>query len=306
MVQKVFLAIAVVVGFTAYLAAQTAAPGQEPPARSLTAAELATKALTDSDLYCDGHFTHRPVESGLFVLGSEDGALKFEFSNQDIIYLSKGRKSINVPGGQYMVMRPVKDIIRYQSFPGQHALLSKLGTLYSDIARIQIQTIHENSASAKILTSCESVLEGDIVVPFVARSAPAYRSAQLTDRFAPSSGKATGIIAAIKEFQEAAGAGNIVYLNMGLKQGVQVGSYLRIFQTYRSPSQYLEQQGSRNYLTDLMGVPIGHKLTQEEIDALPRTVLGEMMILSAEDDSATAIITYSWQDIHPGDQVEIE
>src|SRR3990170_6745579 len=73
---------------------------------------------TESDIYCAGFFTHRPIETGLFVLGSSDGGFKNEFADRDMIYLNKGQGWITAPGGQYMLLRPVKDINPRELFPG--------------------------------------------------------------------------------------------------------------------------------------------------------------------------------------------
>jgi hypothetical protein len=306
MAKKIALVVAVCLGAAASLAAQMAVPAQGAPVAPLTAVQRAVQAPTDSDIYCAGFFTRRSIEPGLFVLGSEEGTLKNEFSDRDSIYLSKGRKWINAPGGQYMLIRPLKDTLPIEVFPGQHALVTRLGTLYAEVARIEVRILHEGSATAEILHSCEPVLQGDIAIPLSVRPAPPYRPAMFTDRFAPSSGKPTGLIAAIKEFQQVGGRGNIVYLDIGKKQGAQVGGYLRIFRTNRQAGQNYLQRGIQDYPAQIMGVPLGRPLTREEMDSLPRAVVGELMILSLEDESATGIITYSLEDIYVGDDVEIE
>ena len=305
MAKKFALVVAVCLGAAASLAAQAAAPAQRSQAGRVSAVQRAVLAPTDTDIYCAGFFTQRSIEPGLFVLSSEDGALKSEFADRDRIYLSKGRKGLNAPGGQYMLVRPIKDMVPVELFPGQHAMVSRLGTLYAEIARIQVQILHEGSATAQILTSCEPVMAGDIAIPLSARPVPPYREAKYTDHFAPSSGKPSGVIAAVKEFQQSAGTGQIVYLNVGKKQGAQAGSYLRIFRSYSSGSQDIIRYGIKNYPTEIIGVPEGHKLTPEELKSLPRTVLGEIMILSVEDESSTGIITYSYQDVYVGDEVDI-
>src|SRR5205085_1339388 len=119
-------------------------------------------------------------------------------------------------------------------------------------------------------------------------------------------GKPKGVIAAVKEFQQVAGPRHIVYVDIGKGKGIQPGGYVRIFRTAAGASLDMVQQGTRKYETKIMGVPIGRKLTKTEINTLPRTVLGEMMILSSEEESAVGIVTYSWEDIYPGDEVEIE
>ncbi|MBI2817413.1 MAG: hypothetical protein HYX72_10785 [Acidobacteria bacterium] len=276
----------------------------EPP--QLTAAQRATEAPTESDIYCAGFFSRTPVASDLIVLSGQDPGLRFEYGDRDIIFLNKGAESIKAPGGHYMVLRAVKDLNPTEPYPGQRKLVAQMGTMYAEIARIQINIVHKGSSTAEILHACEPVLAGDIAVPLSAHVVPRYREARITDRFAPSSGKAQGVIAAIKGFREAAGGGEVVYVNVGAKENLKPGDYLRIFRSQQSPSQYNVRAGVGNYPTDVMGVQMGRRLTRQELDSLPRTVLGEVMILSVQETSSTGIVTYSWEDLFPGDQLEIE
>lgn len=289
----------------AVLGAQTPASEPIPQPASVTRAQTAGQAPTDADIYCAGFFTRRAIAPDLVILGGSDYGLRFEYGDRDMIHLNKGAETIKSPGGKYMVLRPLKDMNPTEPFPGQRELVARMGTLYAEIARIQINIIHKDSSTAEILSACEPVIAGDIAVPLSPRPAPPYKQARIADRFAPSSGKATGTIAAIKEFREGAGTGDVVYVNLGAQQ-VKPGEFLRITRTFQSPSQYIVQQGTRYYLTDINGVPVGRQLTSAEAQSLPRTVVGEMMILSAQENSSTGIISYSWQDIYPGDQVEVE
>lgn len=285
---------------------QTRGPRSMPEQPATTAAQRAGRAPTDADVYCAGFFTRRAISPELIVLGGEENGLKFEFGDRDIVYLNKGAEVVKSPGAKYMLLRPMQDVDSTEPFPGQRNLVKRLGTHYAEIARIQVNVVHGASSTAEISHSCEPVEAGDIAVPFSERPAPPYRVAKLSDRFAPASGKATGLIASVKDFQEIAGSANVVYLNLGAKQNVHPGDYLRIFRTYQSPSQYIVELGTREYPTEMMGVPIGRKLKPAEIGTLPRNIVGELMVLSVQEESSTGIVTYSWEDIYPGDQVEIE
>ena len=188
---------------------------------------LAQSGLSQSDIYCAGFFTQRPIETALIIQGSEDGGFKNEFATGDYVYLSKGSDVITAPGGQYTIIRPVKDVNFKEAFAGQRMVLMELGTHYAEVGRLEVSVLHDRSATAKILMACDSILAGDIAIPFNARNAPALKTPRMTDRFAPSSGKATGLIAAAKEYDAWLGEGKIVYLNLGSAQGVQPGSYFR-------------------------------------------------------------------------------
>ena len=277
----VLMALGVVTAFPPRMAAQQ---GGTP-----TAVSPMGRAPTESDIYCAGFFTHRSVEAGMAVLGSEDGGFKNEYGDRDFVYMSKGQAAS--PGSQYMLVRPVKDPNPRDSFPGQRLMVAQLGTLYAEIARIQVRIVHEGSLTAEIVHACEPVLAGDIAIPLTARSAPAFHSPKVVDRFAPSSGKATAVVVLGKEFRQNLGEGHVVYLNVGRSQGAQVGSYLRVFRSALSRDQDPFEQATRNYATDVTGQRTSRRLTRAERAALPRSVLGEILLLSVEDDSSAGIIT---------------
>ncbi len=268
---------------------------------------LAQTAPSDSDLYCAGFFTHQ-VMNGLKVLSSEEAGLKNEFAAGDYVYLDHGRDAIASPGGQYMLLRPMRDINRQEAFQGQKDMVAGLGTLYAQIARIEVEALHDRSATAKIVKSCEPAHTGDIAVPLQPQTAHPYKSPKMTARFAEASGGTAGMIAAAKDFAQEVGEGRIVYLNLGTGKGLQPGSYLRIVRSYVSTADTDLGRASAEFLPEsaYTGVGESHKLTLAEQQALPREVLGEAMVLSAEEGSATAIITYSRAEVVVGDQVELE
>ena len=266
----------------------------------------AQTAPTQSELNCAGYFTRKTVETGLIIQSSEEVGFKNEFGAGDYVYLNKGKDAITAPGGLYMVLRPVKDVDQTDIFPGQKLMLKQMGRLYAEIARIEVAVLHAHSATARIISSCESVLTGDIAVPYNAKAAPAYKSPKFTDRFAPSSGKAMGLIAAAKGFDHWLGEGRIVYLNMGSAQGLQAGSYLRVVRPYRGGGNADFSDAVASYPTEMDGVSLARKMTPAEEATLPREVLGEVMVLKVEEGSATGIITYSRAEVAVGDGVELE
>jgi hypothetical protein len=279
-----------------------------------TAAMLAVPALLlaqtapgDSDLYCAGFFTRR-VMNGLKVLSSEEAGLKNEFGAGDYVYLDHGREAITAPGSQYMLLRPMHDINRQEAFKGQKEIVAGLGTLYAQIARIEVAMLHDRSATARIVTSCEPALAGDIAVPLQPQTAHPYRSPKMTARFPEPSGGVAGVIAAAKDFDQQAGEGRIIYLNLGTSQGLQPGSYLRIVRSYLSTTDADLGHAASEFLAESAdtGMSDSRQLARAEQQALPREVLGEAMVLSAEDGSATAIITFSRAEVVVGDQVELE
>jgi hypothetical protein len=258
---------------------------------------------SDADLYCSGFFTSRVIETGLRVQSSEDAGFKNEFADRDYIYLSRGKDTVVNTGGQYMLLRPKVDGNRKESFPGQALMVKGMGTYYSEIGRIEVQISGGSHVTAQVLHACEEIEVGDIAIPLNVRSTPAYKASKFTSRFAEPSGKASGVIAAAKEFDRVVGEGKIVYLNIGSAQGLQPGSYLRIRRPYSSDVDAFNLD-ARNYL-DNKGLKQRTPL-HSELAAYPSEVLGEVMVISAEEKTATAIVTYSRIESQVGDTVELE
>src|SRR3990167_9416515 len=106
-----------------------------------TAASQMGRAPTETDIYCAGFFTHRSLGAGMTVLGSEDGGFKNEYGDRDFIYLSKGQAAS--PGGQYMLVRAMKDTNPRDSFPGGGRRGAGRGTLHAEIGRSQGRRVHD-------------------------------------------------------------------------------------------------------------------------------------------------------------------
>jgi hypothetical protein len=266
----------------------------------------AQKAPTQAELNCAGFFTKKPVDDGLVIAASEEVGFKNEFVAGDYVYLNKGKDAITGSGGQYLVVRPVQDVNRQELYPGQQKLVLELGTLYAEIGRIEIAQLHEHSATARIVYSCESLETGDIAIPYNVKATADYKPSKFTDRFAAPSGKATGIIAEAKDFDHWLGEGSIVYLNLGSEQGLKTGSYLNIVRSYRGGGNMEFSDAVEEYPTSLDRMTLARRLTPDEQATMPREVLGEVMVLSAQDGSATGIVTYSRSEVAVGDGVELE
>ncbi len=258
------------------------------------------------NIYCAGFIADRPIERSLYIIAAEEGGQKNEFATGDVVYLSLGAANIVNPSGEYQVIRPVHDIVKEEIFRGQTRVLRSLGQMYEEVGRVRVNVVHPGSAVAIVTNACTSLTVGDLLVPFNVRPAPPMRQSAGFDRFAPPTGKTGGSIVYAKEFGNLVGRGDIAYLDIGATQGVAVGQYYRIYRPY---SKYGEDRlwgMMKNYEEKASGQRMNIRLTPAERAALPREVLGEMVITHVEGKSATALVTFAQKEVFVGDLVELQ
>lgn len=260
---------------------------------------------TDADVYCAGFVADKPPLQDLFIVAGKEGGLQQIFSERDTVYLSRGTGYIVNPGGEYILMRHIFDPTRLEMFEGQKQMLKELGEVWAEVGRLKVNIIHEHVVTATITHACMEIQAGDVAVPLNLRPKPAAPVGTF-DAFAPSTGKNEGIIAVGKEFSATVGAGDVVYVNIGVPQGVEVGQLYRVFRTYETAAKDPNRKYLESTPQKLSGMRQSYKLTPEEKAAMPRDIIGEMVILSVNGKSATALITMSSSEIFPGDSVELK
>ena len=136
------------------------------------------------------------------------------------------------------------------------------------------------------------------------------------DRFAPPSGRLTGRILMAKDFDAILGTGMKVYMNVGSNQGVKLGSYFRAARPYsddaHDPVDSLSFKASIGEDTQKKQPSYGHHLLMRstgptiEVSDLPRRGVGEIVVIGVTPTTSTGMITFALEDIHIGDDVELD
>jgi hypothetical protein len=278
-------------------------------AARLAEAQQSSKVLSESDLYCTGVATDQPVPADTYLISGENSAYKNAFQQGDHVYINRGAdKGVKV-GDLYEVMRPVSDpfedkwfkLQSHEWFKWQTRLTHAMGTMYTDIGQVRVIRVLEKTSIAELKLTCDLMQRGDILRPLEARPAPAYHDTTF-DAFAPPSGKKTAMIVTTKSYGQIAGAGAIVFVNLGSAQGVQVGDYFRVFRYQGTRNDMIYQVKNTAYKAYGYGsTPVAYQW-----DSLPRQVLGEGLVLRTGPNSATVLLTIAREEIYDGDYVEVE
>ena len=219
-------------------------------------------------------------------------------------------------GQQYSILRELTNPSKYELYPGQDKMLKSFGQPYAEMGRVRIIDARSKMAIAQIEFSCDPVNPGDIAVPFVEKTAVSFHPPLHFDRFEPANSRLGGRIVMAKDFDSVLGTGAKVYLNVGSTQGVKTGDYFRAVRPYESdlndPADSLSFKASSaedtqkrppsiepNFLTRTKGPAI-------HVANMPRRAVGEIVILTTTPTTATGMVVFALEDVHVGDNVEID
>ncbi len=287
------------------LAAYAVAQQPARPAAPQVAATNITEwkqAPTYSDVNCAGYVTRDAIPNSVYLAGGWNTPHATRFGDRDYVYLDGGGFQ---EGQRYSILRQVRDPNRWEPYRGQKRDLRAVGDVYAEMGRVLIIGTRDRIGIAFVEFACDAMIPGDLAVPWSERPIPQYQYRAPFNRFAPPNGLLTGRIVAGKDFDTVAGAGQKVYLTVGSSQGVKVGDYFRAVRNYDFAS--LEEIDSISYKASIPDDTQARspRYPRARLKEFPRRSLAEMMVLNVTPSSATAMLTYSIEDVQVGDGVEL-
>jgi hypothetical protein len=273
-------------------------------AAAVAAAQKVPTTPDDSAMYCSGFVTSENVPHDNYIISGEEGQIKITFFTRDLVYINRGADQGVKEGDRFEVIRAEKgDPLDQEWFKGQFALMRAMGTKYADKGRLRVVHADAKVSTAEVEFGCDLMMRGDLVMPFVERPAPQFKSWAPVDIFAPVSAKSTaGMFVSTRGFGQAINSGTVAYINLGSTEGLKVGSYLRAFR-YAGPTKEVVPQESRSAYAMYGWGSAPVKYTP---DQLPREILGEAIVIRVTGHTATVMVTAMRRDMYVGDYVEIE
>jgi hypothetical protein len=263
-----------------------------------------------TDLYCSGFVSAGELDDTPTVIArapgtSTDGYLAVR---GDYVYIDRGSAAGVSPGDLFTAVRPTREIDSPRDRVGD------LGRHYLEIAHLETVTVQSGFAMARVVHSCDGLGIGDPLIPFAEITVPEPPANRPFDPSMPSSGGISGAVAAAlsvhrimdsgfgastalagagsdpngpgKYTSGASGEGEIVYIDLGARDGVEIGDVMLIYRPVNA-----SQFG-------------GISRDAAELLAAERVVFGELIVLKVEERAATALVTYSEDAVARGDLVE--
>jgi len=268
---------------------------------------------TYSDVYCAGFINRHTLPDANFVAGGLQTPSTTKFANGNVVYLKGSGYTV---GAQYEIIRALRDINEYETFPGQQKLLKATGQPYEAVGRVRIVDTRGKTAVAQIEYSCDPINLGDTAIPFAEKPMVTFHPPVRFDRFLPTGSKVSGRIVTGKDFDSEFGTGQKVYVNVGANQGVKVGDYFRAVRSYEAdlndPVDSLSFKAAISEDTQKKQPSVDpHMFTKSNgpvihVRDLPRRAVGEIVVIGTTPTTATGMIVFAMEDVHAGDRVELD
>ena len=317
-----------IVLFTLLVAAlSTIAAAQVKEQRPLTVTNAPKRSMDvagRNNLYCAGYIQSNAISTSDKIVGAKDETDRFNYSQNDFLYINIGQnKGVNV-GDVFAVVRPRGQV------KSQWSRKSDVGFYVQEVGALEVVKVKEDVSVARVKTSCDSFLLGDLVQLVEKRTSPVYEQRPALDIFGAPSGKAEGRILMSRGGAEMLTRDYIAYVDLGVDDNVHVGDHLTIFRPLGKGNLFLNPQvedvgaTSYGYESDVYkGGKISNQAMRKSGDraegsvvttagakrdrpANLRKIVGEAVVLNVKEKTATIVITRTAQEIHTGDWVEIQ
>jgi hypothetical protein len=279
---------------------------------------------TGNNLYCAGYIQSAPVNTNFEIVGANQEREQNIYSQGNYVYISRGGGNGSRVGDRLAVIRP------RGKFSSDFSKKGRLGIYVQEVGAVEIVDVQPDVSVAKVISSCDNFLLGDLIVPIPHRASPLFQQRPALDVFANPSGKQTGRIVLARDARETLGREEIVYIDLGAEDNVKIGDYLTIFRKL-GKGGVINSNQEETLAATVGGYESGTfkggkfsnqaprrqgdmategTVTQEDAKKnrpkFLRKVVGEMMILNVKERTATAIITRTAEEIHTGDMVEVQ
>jgi hypothetical protein len=253
-----------------------------------------------ADMYCSGFLAKEPARKDTYVLGGTDSPNQQRFHTHDFLFIN-GDYEV---GTRISFVRQTKDVDRMEAFNGQANALKSTGDVFGDLGYAVVVEKRGNATVAQVEFSCDAIVPGDYVVPFIARPEVNYRQHSTTDLF-PDKPRTMGRILAARDFDQFVATGQKVYLNIGEQKGVKPGDMFYVVRNYTADE--MDAADVAEFYTPVFEDSRTNEPKMRHFEnRMPERVVGEAVVLSANDHSATAMVTFALSEVHVGDRIASE
>ena len=303
----------------------TAQISKKPKPKVVVNEEKTYSVAAGSNIYCAGFVQTAPLSTANKIVGAENEQEKYAYATGNNLFVTLGANADAKAGDKFSVVRPRGQVKTRWSNK------KNLGFYVQEVGTVEVVKVKPDVTVVRVSATCDNILIGDLLMPMQQRTSPAYQDRPALDRFAEPTGKASGRIFLARDSREMLGREEIVYIDLGADDNVQIGDHLTIyrplgkgnlpikdtddeeiqarnenFQSEEFRGGTFSNQAGRKEGETATGKAMTTERAKKNRPKNLRKIVGEMVILNVKEKTATAVITRTAQEIHTGDMVEVQ
>jgi hypothetical protein len=260
----------------------------------------ALKVVNPNEMACVGSIQEMTLPLDIYVAGVEmEGTATLAYQGRNL-YLNGPKVSSLKPGTVQRVVRPegkVRDPLTGD----------KLGFYYVDIGTIRIDAVEPDKATATVQLSCQGMLKGDIVIPYMAKPSVEFSGSLSTDLTTlPDHQLVSSILLGREDTRELA-AGHYCFLGLGGRDGIKPGDRFTVFRAnppFDSKDMVINGEGIDRTYSPMQGLAYRLKLNSLlKKRKLPPQILGDIVVVEAGEKISTGKVVNSLYEMHVGDLI---
>jgi|SRR5215813_12913778 len=260
--------------------------------------------------HCTGYISEDMPSTKLQVVGADRENMRLSYTERDVVFLNKGLEAGMKEGAVFSIVRPLGEM-------SQPFTKKKLGYYVKEVGTLRVTAVQGATSTAVITESCDTVWMSDLLIP-VGDNQPAV-SNEGKPAPAATSDPIKGQIIMSRAYHDYASTNDIVYVDVGSKQGAQPGDSFTIWRTLgpteglvhnRDDKIYVKRD--RDFSSDryrggefAIGAP---RQSHDEVlltrPTMPRREVGKLVLLRVDGTASVARIVSSREEINIGDRVE--
>jgi hypothetical protein len=188
--------------------------------------------------------------------------------DHDVVYTDIGRVTGARQGDNFAIFSEVETV----SHPVTNAVM---GYRVASLGTLKLAELEKDNSKAIITRSYQEIGPGSYLMPYQGKKRPITLKA--ADR------NLEGYIISTRDGNISVGAGDIAYLDLGKRQGLQPGNLLYVVRDITPERVYSDRK----------------------VGDLPKDVIGAIVVVDMGENTSTGLIVKSVVSIHKGDKVKL-
>jgi hypothetical protein len=260
--------------------------------------------------HCTGYISEELPPMKLQVVGADRENMRLSFTERDVVFLNKGLEAGMREGAVYSIVRPMGEMT-------QPFTKKKLGYYVKEVGTLKVTAVQGATSTAVITEACDTVWMSDVLVPVGDNQQPGANEGK--PAAVTTSDAIKGQIVMARAYRDYVATNDIVFVDVGSKQGAQPGDSFTIYRTlgpteglthYRDDKIYEKRDidfSSDRYRGGDFAIGAPRQSHDEVLmtrPTMPRKEVGKLVLLRVDGAASVARIVSSREEVNIGDHIE--